>query len=238
MTKTKYPGKLIVFEGIDGSGKATQAKFLKKFLKKKDIEVEKIDFPQYETKSAGMVENYLDGKYGSAKEVGAYRASIFFACDRYDASFKMKKWLKEGKVVIADRYLASNIAHQGGKIEDRKEREEYFKWLYNLEYNIFEIPRPDLTFILKTSVELAKKMAARVEDEEKRKKKTSFLKGKKQDIHESDLNHLANALKAYEHVAQIFPEEFRLIECLNNEGKWLKPKMINNKIIKEINKIL
>src|SRR6056297_98196 len=238
MTKKKHPGKLIVFEGIDGSGKATQANYLTKFLKKKGIEVKKIDFPQYETKSAGMVENYLDGKYGSAKEVSPYRASIFFACDRFDASFQMKKWLKEGKVVIVDRYLASNIAHQGGKIEDKKEREEFFKWLYNLEYNLFKIPRPDLTIILKTSVELAKKMAARVEDEKKRKKKSSFLKNKEQDIHETDLEHLANALKAYKHIAKLYPKEFRLIECLNKEGKWLKPKNINKKVIKEINKIL
>ena len=99
-------GKFIVFEGLDGSGKSTQTKMLASHLREKGLEVVKIDFPQYGTKSSGMVEEYLTGKYGTAEQVGPYLASIFYACDRYDASFKIKKWLDEDKVVISDRYIA------------------------------------------------------------------------------------------------------------------------------------
>ncbi|MCG2690438.1 thymidylate kinase, partial [Candidatus Parcubacteria bacterium] len=120
----------IVFEGIDGSGKATQTNLLFDYFKKQGKEVVKIDFPQHGEKSSGLVDEYLTGKYGKANEVGPYIASIFYACDRYDASFKIRKWLEEGKVVIADRYLASNIGHQGGKIKDEKQREAYLDWLY------------------------------------------------------------------------------------------------------------
>src|SRR3989344_5128598 len=115
-------GKFFVLEGMDGSGKATQTKLLVEFLKNKGFQVEKIDFPQYTKISAGLIENYLKGVYGSSKEVGPYRASIFYACDRYDLSFKIKQWLREGKIVIADRYIASNIGHQGGKLITDKDK--------------------------------------------------------------------------------------------------------------------
>ena len=131
-------GKFFVFEGIDGSGKSTQTKLLTNFLKSKKYKVEKIDFPQYGKRSAALLENYLQGMYGTSKEVGPYRASIFYACDRYDLSFQIRKWLNEGKIVVSDRYVVSNIGHQGGKlVGNGKAWEKYINWLYNLEYNIF-----------------------------------------------------------------------------------------------------
>ncbi|MEK7097993.1 MAG: thymidylate kinase, partial [Patescibacteria group bacterium] len=132
-------GKFIVIDGTDGSGKTTQLGLLAERLKNLGHLVEIADFPQYNTKSAGLVEEYLSGKYGSADEVGPYRASIFYACDRYDASFKIRKWLEEGKIVISNRYVTANMGHQGGKIDGEKERKEYFDWLYNLEYETFSI---------------------------------------------------------------------------------------------------
>ena len=89
-------------------------------------------------KSAAMVEEYLNGKFGTAQEVGPYRASIFCAIDRYVAAPKIKQWLNEGKIVIANRYVASNMGHQGGKIKNQIERKKYFDWNYDLEYNIFK----------------------------------------------------------------------------------------------------
>ncbi len=136
-------GKFFVFEGIDGCGKSTQTKLLAEFFSKNGYKVKKIDFPQHGEKSSGLVDEYLTGKYGESKDVGPYIASIFYACDRYDASFKIKKWLEEGKVVISDRYLVSNIGHQGGKLmKDKKEWKKYVNWLYNLEYGLFKIPKP------------------------------------------------------------------------------------------------
>lgn len=230
MKKSPYSGKLIVFEGLDGSGKSTQAKLLAEHFKKEGFEVEKIDFPQYGTKSASLIENYLNGKYGSAKDVSPYIASIFYACDRYDASFKIKQWLKEGKFVICDRYVASNIAHQGGKIKDRKKRKRFIRWLHNLEYKLFNIPKPDICFILKTSPQLAQKMAPKVSDKEKKKKRKAYLgKSNVMDLHEKDLEHLKDALKTYLEIANDFPKEYKIINCLK-KGKFLSKEFIHQQI--------
>ena len=209
-------GKFFVFEGLDGSGKSTQAKLLARKLEEGGYKIEKIDFPQYGKKSAGLVEEYLNGGYGSSEKVGPYRASIFYACDRYDASFQIKKWLEEGKIIISDRYLVSNIGHQGGKIQDKNEWEEYVNWIYNLEYNIFEIPKPEFTIILKTSPEFTLKLAHDITDEEKKAKRKAYLGDKKRDIHEEDINHQTAALGSYLNLARKFPEEFRVIECIKN----------------------
>src|SRR3989338_3808567 len=128
------PGKFIVIDGTDGSGKGTQTDLILKRLQTAGHITEKADFPQYGQKSAGLVEEYLNGKYGKQKEVGPHRASIFFAIDRFDASFKIKKWLDENKIVISNRYVTANMGHQGGSIHDDKERQEYFQWLHDLEY--------------------------------------------------------------------------------------------------------
>ncbi len=231
-------GKFIVFEGLDGSGKSTQTKMLASYLETKGFKVKKIDFPQYSTKSAGLIEEYLTGKYGTAEEVGPYLASIFYACDRYDASFKIKKWIDDGNFVISDRYIASNMGHQGGKIRDKKERTKYFEWLYNLEYNIFKIPRPDTTIILKTSTQLSLALSSQITDKEKKRKKDFYLeKGKKKDIHENNASHLNWALISYLHAKQIFPKDFTIVECLVKD-KLLPKDKIHAKIIKIIDKLL
>lgn len=237
MIQNSHRGKFIVFEGIDGSGKSTQTKFLIKKLKKEGYKVAKIDFPQYGTKSAGLIEEYLNGKYGSSKEVGPWRASIFYACDRYDASFKIRKWLKEGKIVVSDRYIGSNIGHQGAKIKNKKERKKYLKWLFNLEYNIFGIPKPDISFILKINPELSRKMSPKIFDEEKKKKRKFYLGDKKRDIHEKDLSHLNAALNSYLEIAKEFPRDFKIVDCLKG-GNFLSPKVINDKIWNLVKKII
>ncbi len=226
----------IVIEGPDGSGKATQTKLLIKALKKQGLKIKKIDFPQYGKKSAGMVEEYLNGKYGNSEKVGPYRASIFYACDRYDASFKIKKWLKDGYTVVSDRYISSNVAHQGGKIENRNKRKDYIKWLYDLEYNIFEIPKPDITLILKTSTDFSYKLSSSIKDKEKKDKKALYLGKKKRDIHEKDKKHLKNSLDSYLELSKERPNEFKVVECIENK-KLLSPNDIHNKV-KKILKII
>lgn len=238
MLKNSYKGKFIVFEGLDGSGKSTQTKLLISHFKKEGYKVETIDFPRHGEKPAWLVDEYLRGKYGTAKEVGPYCASIFYACDRYDAGFKIREWLKEGKIVIADRYFASNIGHQGGKIKNKKERKKYFDWLYNLEYKILKIPKPDYNFILKTSFIFSLKLANKITDKEKKARREIYLgRSEKRDIHEKDKRHLKDALISYLHATKEFPKEFKIIECIKG-GKLLSPEVIHQKIWKIIKRIL
>lgn len=234
MNKETTSLKFVVIEGPDGSGKATQTKLLTNFLKSKKKKVKKIDFPQYGKKSAGLIEEYLNGKYGKSKEVGPYRASIFYACDRYDASFKLKKWIENGYIVVADRYVSSNVAHQGGKIKNKKERKKYLNWLYHLEYNIFGIPKPKITIILKTSTEISYKLSSEIKDKEKIAKKHLYLGKKKRDIHEKDKGHLKDSLEVYLEMAREYPRDFKIVECVE-KGKLLSPEEIHHKIKKVLN---
>ena len=233
----KRKGKFIIFDGIDGSGKDTQVNFLSSRLKELGYQVVKIDFPQYGKKSAGLVEEYLNGKYGTAQEVGAKRASIFYACDRYDASFQIREWLNNGFIVISDRYVTANIGHQGGKIKDRGERSEYFKWLYNLEYKLFGIPKPDITFILKTTPELSVFLSGQPHHGEKKMKRQLYLVDKEQDMHEQDTSHQRDALESYLQVAEEYPDEYIIIDCMDS-GELLGPQAIHKLIFEKVQKIL
>ncbi|MCL5011063.1 MAG: thymidylate kinase [Patescibacteria group bacterium] len=233
----KQKGRLIVFEGIDGSGKSTQTNLLIEYLKKGGWQTEKLDFPRHGETAGIFVDNYLLGKYGTAEEVGPYRASIFYACDRYDASFKIKEWLGGNKIVVLDRYVTSNIGHQGGKISSKKERSKFFKWIFNLEFKLFAIPVPDITVLLKTGAEISLKLSGTTADKEKQTRLKSYLGKEKKDIHEKDRGHLKNALDSYLQAAKEFPDYFKVIDCVQN-NKLLAPEIIHQKVVKAIRKIL
>jgi dTMP kinase len=218
-----YHGKFIVIDGTDGSGKTTQLQLLKEHLEFMGYEVEVADFPQYGQKSAGMVEEYLNGRYGQADAVGPYRASIFYAIDRFDASFKIREWLAKGKVVISNRYVSANMAHQGGKIPSEIERKIYFNWLHDLEYNIFTIPRPDMVIILHVAAEISQKLTDNKDAIDRKK----YSNGKK-DIHEADFNHLKNAELVYLEISKSF-SNYELIECVTDD-KILAREEIHEKV--------
>lgn len=207
-------GLFIMLEGTDGSGKGTQTELLVQRLRSEGFAVEQISFPQYGERSAAMVEDYLNGKFGSAEAVGPYRASIFYAVDRFAAKAKIEGWLSEGKIVIANRYVGSNMGHQGGKIADEEERKKYFAWNHALEYEIFQIPQPEVNIILHVTAEISQKLVDQKGDRQ-------YLAGKKRDIHEDDIYHLKAAEAAYLQMAKLFPE-FDLIECV--EGETILPK--------------
>lgn len=222
-------GKFIVLDGTDGSGKETQFKLLAEKLQKEGYEVRTADFPQYGKKSAGLVEEYLNGKYGGADEVGPYVASIFYACDRYDASLKIRKWMEEGKIIISNRYVTANMGHQGGKINDQEERKKYFDWLYNLEYEIFKIPKPDLSVILHIPADIAQSLVDK-------KGHRDYVGGEKRDIHEDDLNHLKEAEKVYLELAKKF-SNIKLIEC-TRDNKIMRRREIADLLWQDIKKCL
>jgi thymidylate kinase len=187
-------GKFIVIDGTDGSGKATQTKLLVAKLEAQNRPVKMIDFPQYGQKSAGLVEDYLNGKFGNALDVGPHRASIFYACDRYAAAPQITDWLNQGNIVIDNRYVSSNMGHQAGKIKDIAERDKFLDWLFDLEYNIFGIPKPDLNILLYLPPEIGQQLVDK-------KGSRDYVGGQKRDIHEADLQHLLDAAQAYKYVA-------------------------------------
>jgi dTMP kinase len=151
-----------------------------------------------------LVEDYLNGKFGTAQAVGPYRASIFYACDRYAASFQIKQWIEEGKIVISNRYVSANMGHQSGKIKEISEVETFLAWLENLEYGIFEIPKPDTTILLYMPVEIGQQLVDKKGDRE-------YVGGHKRDIHEDDLDHLTDAASAYLYVAKKY--NWPTIQC-------------------------
>lgn len=214
-----------MLEGTDGSGKSLQTELLLNRLKQEGHDVEQISFPQYGKPSAFLVEQYLNGEFGTAQEVGPYRASILYAVDRFAAAPQIRQWLDAGKIVIANRYVASNMGHQGGKIEAVDERQKYFDWNYDLEYTILGIPKPDVNIILHVTPEISQQLVDKKGDRE-------YLKGKKRDIHEDDLKHLSDAEQAYLHIAKLYPE-FDLIECVE-QNKMLPPDVIHKKVWKKI----
>ncbi len=179
-------GKLIVFEGIDGSGKSANYKLLCRRLEQEGIAYNHIVFPRYDNESSSLIRMYLGGQFGeNPSDVNAYTASTFFAVDRF-ASYR-KDWgdiYNDGGFILSDRYTTSNAVHQGGKLPD-EELEEYFKWLYDLEYVKMGLPVPDLVIYLDCDVETS---LARMH---RRQEKTNTSA----DIHEKDVAYLANCLR-------------------------------------------
>jgi dTMP kinase len=202
-------GKFIVIDGTDGSGKATQVGILEERLKKEGYDVVVVDFPQYGNPSAFFVEKYLNGAYGSAEEVGAKRGSLFYALDRYDAKTQMEKYLQEGKIVLANRYVSASMGHQGGKINDENKRAEFLKWLYELEYEVLGIPKPDANIILHVSAKIGQELVDK-------KGHRDYVGGEKRDIHEADIEHLKMAEQSYLWIVDNYPE-FSLIECVKDD---------------------
>lgn len=200
-------GKLIVIEGTDGSGKGTQVARLIERLKKEKYPVEVTDFPQYGNPSAYFVEKYLRGEYGTAQEIGPYIASTFYALDRFDKSFEMKKILASGTHIISNRYVSSSMGHQTGKIKGKSLRDKYLKWVDHLEHEMLNSPRADLIIFLNVPPEIGQKLVDQ-------KFKRECTAGKKRDIHEADLGHLKNASEAYKYISKKF--NWKVIECTKN----------------------
>lgn len=158
--KSIKKGKIIVIDGIDGSGKKTQTEILFKKLKGMKIPVVKLDFPQYQNNFFGKtLREFLDEPVYNFLKAHAKLASIYYAADRWESSQKLQKYLDEGKIVLLDRYVSSNQIHQGGKIQDLEERKKFIKWLHEMEHKTFKIPKPDVVFYLSLNFETALNLA-------------------------------------------------------------------------------
>lgn len=168
-------GKIIAFEGLDGSGKETQSKLLEQKLEKKGIKVKRIEFPNYHNQYSLFVKEYLEGNFG--KDVDPYVASTFFSLDRLGVYKKiMKKYLEEGYVVLCDRYVYSNLIYQGSKIKDFKNREDYFKWVLDFEYNKCGLPKEEISFFMDVPVDISLDILKLREEKDIHEENEEFLR--------------------------------------------------------------
>ena len=216
-----FDSKLIVLEGLDGSGKSTQFDKLTECLKGEGVSLKAISFPDYEDKSSTLVQMYLNGEIaGSAEAVNAYAASSFYAADRY-ISYK-KYWEKDyadGNMILAARYVTSNCIYQMTKLPE-SEWESYLEWLADYEYNKLGLPRPDQVIFLDMPIEISQKLlSSRYGGDESKK-----------DIHEKNIEFLRTCRRAALFTAE--RQGWDMIAC-SKDGEPLSIDAIFNKL-KEI----
>ena len=218
-------GKLYVIEGVDGSGKATQTELLYQALLAEGKPVRKVSFPDYDSPSSSLIKMYLNGEFGTdPQSVNAFATSVFFAVDRF-ASFR-KDWqefYQNGGIIIADRYVTSNLVHQAGKISDAAEKERYIQWLSDLEYNIFGLPKPDCVIFLDMPPAYSLKL---------RQQRNELKQGLTADIHEADQTYLQNAYKNAIGIAK--HQEWHTISCVADD-KIRTIEEIHAEIVRTIN---
>ena len=195
-------GKLIVLEGTDGCGKSTQMEMLAARMEQEGLSFRRLRFPRYEEPSSALIRMYLGGEFGDKpSDVGAYAASTFYAVDRF-ASYAQdwKEFYENGGVLISDRYTTSNAIHQGSKLEG-EERTEYFRWLYELEFDRMRLPKPDLVLRLDLPIELSQ----------------SLMRGREEatnttaDIHEKDKEYLLACRRAAAEAGEFYG--WKTISC-------------------------
>ncbi|MBE5812845.1 MAG: thymidylate kinase [Clostridiales bacterium] len=182
-------GKVIVIEGLDGSGKQTQTEKLYNRLIAEGKKVMKISYPRYDNASSSLVKMYLSGEFGKdPNAISPYITSTFYAVDRY-ASYKQdyEEFYKDDGIVLLDRYVTSNIIHQASKIKDKDEKEKFLTWLWDFEFNMFGLPVPDKVFFLNISPDVSHKLI------EERKNK--FSGETQKDIHENNMEYLEATYK-------------------------------------------
>ncbi|KKR43316.1 MAG: Thymidylate kinase [Parcubacteria group bacterium GW2011_GWF1_40_6] len=202
-------GKLIVIDGTDGSGKATQVALLVKRLKKEGKTVKVVDFPEYYKNFFGaFIGHCLSEQYYNFLNVHPKIASVLYAADRFESSKEIQNWLKKGYIVVANRYVSANQIHQGGKIKNAKKRNDFIKWLDEMEYEVFGIPRPDITLYLSLPINIVLQL---LKERDSSKMKREYLK-KKKDVHEADVNHLINSRKSALWLVKEIPN-FIKIDC-------------------------
>jgi len=221
----------IVIEGLDGAGKSTQIDLLKQYLTSKQIESEYIHFPTSDSRIFGnMISRFLRGEFGGLNDVDPYLVALLFAGDRYNLADQINNWQNEGKVVINDRYVYSNIGFQCAKQKDEEEANKLFEWIFDLEYNYFKIPKPDLSIFLDVPFEFTKKRLT----ENRSGKDRDYLEGKI-DIHEADLDFQSKVKKTYLKAIEN-DEDFVRIDCSGKNGEILPPDNISQLIVGELEK--
>lgn len=223
-------GFLIAIEGTDSSGKQTQSELLYNRLVAEGIDARLISFPAYESDSSALVKMYLAGEFGTnPNDVNAYTASTFYAMDRF-ATFR-KDWGKdynEGTVIVADRYVPSNLIHQAAKIDDEDEKEKFVKWLHDLEYKHYGLPYPNVTVFLDMPTDVAARLM--------KERANKIDKSDKKDIHERDLEYLK---KSYDNAKGIAKKlDWCIVPCTDSTGEVRTIDSISDDILKMVKTLI
>jgi dTMP kinase len=222
------PGKLIAIEGIDGSGKRTQVDLLEKALVAAGHAVFSTGFPQYDSWFGKMVGQFLNGDFGALESVDPHFSALLYAGDRFEAKFRLETALKLGKIVLADRYIGSNLAHQTARapIADRP---AFVSWIEHLEYNIYNLPRETLVLYLRVPPRQAQELVAR-------KSARSYTKVK-QDLQEASLRHLEDAAAMYDQLSR--RPNWATIPCFDEVRGSMRPqKHIATEILAAVLQVL
>ena len=210
--KMRSWGHLIAIEGIDGSGKRTQLDLLHNVIRASGERVYSTGFPQYDSSFGKMVGQFLNGDFGALESVDPHFTALLYAGDRFEAKPKLEAALDQGNVVLIDRYIGSNLAHQTARVPPAK-RDEFRKWIEHLEYGIYGLPREDMVLYLRIPPAEAQKLVTQ-------KAKRAYTDAK-QDLLEASLRHLQEASEMYDLLAKNPP--WVTIECFSNLTGTVRP---------------
>jgi dTMP kinase len=217
--------KLFVIEGVDGAGKSTQIRLLQEFFTRIGYRNEYLHFPRTDAPWFGeLIARFLRGEFGTLSDVDPYLVAMLYAGDRKDASGMISRWLSEGKIVLLDRYTYSNIAYQCAKLQGIKEQEQLKKWILELEFSHFGIPKPDLNIFLDVPFSFTEQKLSSARSGSDR----NYLRGIK-DIHEESLAFQKRVRTIYLNVSKN-DGNLAVIDCSNRQGEMLSPEEIFNTI--------
>jgi dTMP kinase len=217
-------GKLIAIEGIDGSGKRTQLDLLANALEARGLDTFRISFPRYESFYGKLVGRYLNGDFGALDAVDPHLSALLYAGDRMEAKAEIEAALSAGKIVLADRYIGSNMAHQSARVPP-EQREEFFAWLKRLEYGLYMLPVEDLGVYLRVPVQEAHRLVGL--------KSARAYTSLKRDIHEEDVKHLEQTAIIYDRLAT--EASWVRIDCFNTvSGALRSPEEIHRTVFQAV----
>lgn len=219
----------IVLEGLDGAGKSTQITLLTEMFRRRGVECEYLHFPRFDAPLYGeLIARFLRGDLGSVEQVNPYLVALLYAGDRADAAKLINGWQQEGKVVIVDRYVYSNIGYQCAKMESGEARTTLRDWILDMEYNQFGIPRPDLSLFLDVPFAFTERKLREVREGEDR----AYLNGGK-DIHESSLDLQRRVREVYLEAAEAY-DDLKVVNCSAEDGSMATPDAIYERIMEHV----
>jgi dTMP kinase len=225
--------RFIVLEGLDGTGKSTQVKMLRHFFDAQNVSTHYVHFPRTDETSpvfGPMVAKFLRGDYGPLEQVHPELVALIYAGDRFNAAHELNNMLAEGKHIIADRYVFSNIGFQCAKLADKTKRKELIMNIFEMEYHFFQIPQPDLSVFLHVPIAFVEQQLKAEREGEER----NYLQGK-EDIHEQSIDFQKAVEQVYLDVCEMMPDKLHYLNCMSPEGNMMSPEEIHEKIVSLLN---